>query len=145
LADSNQISDRESVLICVNLWFQTPRSKLTKVQAGEKLMNYFNHPKTRDFKELAPGVRARTFWGDNLMLAVVAFDPNAVVPLHKHPHEQAGTVLSGEVEFTIEGETRLLRSGDIYLIPSNVEHGAKAGPSPAEVLDIFNPVREDLK
>ena len=108
-------------------------------------MNYFNNPKTRDFKELAPGVRARTFWGDNLMLAVVTFDPNAEVPVHKHPHEQAGTVLSGEVEFTIEGESRLLRGGDIYLIPSNVEHSAKAGPSPAEVLDIFNPVREDLK
>lgn len=108
-------------------------------------MNYFNNPITRDSKELAPGVRARTFWGDNLMLAVVAFDPRAEVPLHKHPHEQAGTVLSGEVEFTIAGETQLLRRGDIYLIPSNVEHSAKAGPGPAEVLDIFNPVREDLK
>lgn len=108
-------------------------------------MRYFNHPKSRDTKELAPGVLARTFWGQDLMLASVTFEPDAQVPSHKHPHEQAGTVVSGEVEFIIGGESRFLKAGDIYLIPSNVEHSAKAGPSPAQVLDIFTPVREDLK
>lgn len=108
-------------------------------------MPYYHDPKNRQVKELAPGVRARTFWGENLMLAVVRFDPRAEVPAHKHPHEQAGTVLSGQVEFVIGEETRLLRAGDIYLIPSNIEHSAKAGPDPAEVLDVFNPVRNDLK
>jgi quercetin dioxygenase-like cupin family protein len=108
-------------------------------------MQYFNHPETRDTKELASGVLARTFWGQDLMLAAVTFEPNAQVPAHKHPHEQAGRVLSGEVEFIINGEKRRLKAGDIYLIPSNVEHSAKAGPSPAQVLDIFTPVREDLK
>lgn len=108
-------------------------------------MQYYHDPTAREIKQLAPGVRARTFWGENLMLAVVEFDPGAEVPSHKHPHEQAGTVLSGEVEFVIGGETRLLRAGDIYLIPSNIEHSAIAGPDPAEVLDVFNPVREDLK
>lgn len=108
-------------------------------------MQYYHDTRSREIKELAPGVRARTFWGENLMLAMVTFDPEAEVPGHKHPHEQAGTVLSGEVQFVIGGETRLLRAGDIYLIPSNIEHSAKAGPGPAEVLDVFNPVREDLK
>jgi quercetin dioxygenase-like cupin family protein len=108
-------------------------------------MQYYHDPTTREIRELAPGVRARTFWGENLMLAVVEFDPQAEVPAHKHPHEQAGTVLSGEVEFVINGEVRLLHAGDIYLIPSNIEHSAKAGPNPAEVLDVFNPVRNDLK
>lgn len=108
-------------------------------------MQYFNYPPSRDTKELAQGVLARTFWGEDLMLAAITFEPNAQVPSHKHPHEQAGTVLSGEVEFIIDGERSLLKAGDIYLIPSNVEHSAKAGPSPAQVLDIFTPVREDLK
>lgn len=108
-------------------------------------MQYYHDPKARETKQLAPGVRARTFWGDNIMLAAVEFDPGAQVPAHKHPHEQAGTVVSGEVEFIIDGETRLLRTGDIYFIPSNIEHSAKAGAHPAEVLDVFTPIRNDLK
>lgn len=108
-------------------------------------MKYYHDSDKRQTKELAPGVRARTFWGEALMLAVVTFDPNCAVPPHKHPHEQAGTVLSGEIEFVIAGETKLLHAGDVYLIPSQVEHSAKSGRDPAKVLDIFTPVREDLK
>ncbi len=108
-------------------------------------MEYYPDTKAREIKELAPGVLARTFWGVNLMLALVTLDPDAEVLSHKHPHEQAGIVLSGEVGFVIAGETRILRAGDVYLIPSNVEHSAKAGSNRAEVIDIFSPVREDLK
>ena len=107
-------------------------------------MTFYRNPKTRQIKELAPGVRARTFWGENLMLAVVEFDANAAVPPHKHPHEQAGTVLSGEIDFIIGGEAKTLSAGDIYLIPSDVEHSAKAGNEPVQVLDIFTPIRQDF-
>ncbi|HZD55335.1 MAG TPA: cupin domain-containing protein [Anaerolineales bacterium] len=108
-------------------------------------MDYYHDPDQRQTKELAPGVQARTFWGESLMLAVVTFDPNSTVPSHQHPHEQAGTVLSGEIEFVIAGERQRLRAGDVYLIPAQVEHSAKSGENPARVLDIFTPVREDLK
>jgi quercetin dioxygenase-like cupin family protein len=107
-------------------------------------MAYYHNPENRQFKELAPGVRARTFWGENLMLAVVEFDANASVPPHKHPHEQAGTVLTGEIVFVIDGESKTLSAGDLYLIPSEVEHSARAGDAPVQVLDIFTPVRQDL-
>lgn len=99
----------------------------------------------RQFKQLATGVRARTFWNDNIMLALVDFDPFSKVPVHSHPHDQAGIVLEGEIEFYIAGETKTLRSGQIYLIPGGVEHGASTSQSPAQVLDIFSPVRENLK
>lgn len=108
-------------------------------------MDYYHDPDQRQTKELAPGVQARTFWGEALMLAVVTFDPNSAVPPHQHPHEQAGMVLSGEIQFVIAGETKLLHAGDVYLIPGRVEHSAKSGKDPATVLDIFTPVREDLK
>jgi len=98
----------------------------------------------RKIKELAPGVRARSFWGDNLMLVLVNFDPHTSVPAHCHPHEQAGLVLNGELEFVIAGERRFLRTGDIYFIPSDIEHSAKTGPLPAQVMDIFTPLRQDL-
>ena len=93
--------------------------------------------------EIFPGCRIRTPYGQNLMLSYVEIDPGSVVPEHSHPHEQAGYVLSGSVRFTIGGETRVLRAGDMFLIPPNVPHTVSAVDGPARVLDVFSPVRED--
>lgn len=106
---------------------------------------YFYQPEERAYKELLTGVRARTFWGQNLMLAVVDLDANAHIPTHSHPHEQGGIVLEGEMEFTIAGETRLLKPGALYIIPGGVEHSVQVGPTPAQVMDIFSPVREEYQ
>ena len=51
----------------------------------------------------------------------------------------------GELEFVIGGEIRLLRPGDLYIIPGGVDHEVKVGGTPAKVLDIFSPVREEYK
>ncbi len=107
-------------------------------------MVYPNH-QNRPARELAPGVFARTFWGDKLMVVLVNFDAGAVVPMHSHPHEQAGLVLEGRLAFDIGGELKELTAGDLYLIPGYVEHTATALGGPARVLDIFHPVREEYK
>jgi len=108
-------------------------------------MKNFCDLESRQARELAPGVHARTFWGDKMLVAVVDLAPDAVVPLHAHPHEQAGTVLSGRLELTIGGEARWLEPGATYIIPGGVEHGAKTGDTPAKVMDVFSPVREDYQ
>jgi quercetin dioxygenase-like cupin family protein len=38
-----------------------------------------------------------------------------------------------------------LKTGDLYLIPANVEHSVKTNTDPVRILDIFSPVREDFK
>ncbi len=106
---------------------------------------HFHDPETRPEKELTTGVRARTFWGEKIMLVVVDLDANASVPSHSHPHEQAGMVLEGEIEFTIAGETRLVHTGDLYMLPGDVPHSVIVGPNPVRLLDIFTPVREEYK
>ena len=108
-------------------------------------MPYFCDLENREAKEIVPGVRIRTFWGDQMLLSSADIDANAGLPLHSHPHEQAGTVVSGEFELTIAGETRWLRSGDSFVIPGGVEHGGRAGDIPAKIVDVFSPVREDYK
>lgn len=106
---------------------------------------YFPDLEERAAKELAPGVLARTFWGDQMLMAMVDLAPGAVVPAHHHPHEQSGVVIEGEVEFTIGDETRVLRTGGVYLIPGDTPHGVTTGPAGAKVMDIFSPVREEYK
>ena len=94
--------------------------------------------------QLFPGCRIRTPYGQNLMLSYVEIDAGASVPPHHHPHEQAGMVLSGRLEFTIGSETRTVEAGAMFLIPPNTPHKVtNPGPGPALVLDVFSPIRED--
>jgi len=88
-------------------------------------------------------VRGRRIQGERLTLAVVELAPNAVVPEHRHEHEQLGMVIKGEVDFTLDGETRHLGPGGTWRILSNRPHNVNAGPDGAVVLDIFNPTRDD--
>jgi quercetin dioxygenase-like cupin family protein len=106
---------------------------------------YFHDPAGRQTKEIFPGATIRTFWGEEMLLGVADLAPNSVVPPHRHPQEQGGIVLEGEIEFCIGGETKLLRRGEIYVIPADVEHSARTGQDPVQVLDIFSPVRADWK
>ena len=106
---------------------------------------YFHDINNRPFRSTLPGVRIRTFWGEEMLLAVVNLDANTVLPAHNHAHEQSSYILEGEMEFTIADQTRLVKPGDIVIIPGYVEHSAKVGLVDAKVLDIFTPVREDLK
>jgi quercetin dioxygenase-like cupin family protein len=111
----------------------------------EAKVEYFCDLENREAKETVIGARIRTFWGNEMLLSIVDVDANTVVPVHDHPHEQAGTVISGEFEMTIGGETRWIKSGDTYIIPGGVAHGGRTGDTAARVLDIFSPVREDYQ
>ena len=106
---------------------------------------YFHDAKGREAKELAPGVTTKTFWGQNMLLSFVELEPDSEVPNHTHPHEQGGIMVEGEMEMEIAGEARLLKPGDMYIIPGNVEHKARAISGRAVALDIFSPVREEFK
>ena len=103
------------------------------------------NPVDRTPKELFPGARSRTFWGEKILLSYLDLAPGSFVPPHSHPHEQAGIVLAGDLEFTIGGETCMVKTGEIFIIPGGVEHSVKVGDAPARALDIFSPVREEYK
>ncbi len=57
------------------------------------------------------------------------------LPFHSHG-AQWGTVVEGEIELTIGGETKTYSPGDSYSIPAGVEHGAQI-KSGTRVIDVF--------
>ena len=99
-----------------------------------------NRPK----KELLPGLRVQSFWGEQMLAITVELDADTIVPEHSHPHEQVGTVIAGELSLTLDGETRRLQPGDVYIIPGDVPHSAEAHAD-TRLFELFSPVREEYK
>lgn len=95
-------------------------------------------------REIAPGFLARFIHSDRVTLARVEVKVGSTLPTHSHPHEQFTTVIAGELELTVAGETRVLRPGAVAAIPGGVPHSARAITN-CEVFDVFHPVREDYR
>jgi quercetin dioxygenase-like cupin family protein len=88
-------------------------------------------------------VRARRVQGERITLAIVELAPDAAVPEHHHAAEQLGIVLSGQMHFTVDGETKDLGPGGTWRILGDRPHDVVAGPDGAVVIDVFTPVRSD--
>ncbi|MEO5917946.1 MAG: cupin domain-containing protein [Candidatus Limnocylindrales bacterium] len=88
-------------------------------------------------------VRARRIQGEHITLAMVELEAGTAVPEHRHANEQLGMVLAGEVDFTLDGETRTLGPGGTWRILANLPHNVTAGPNGAVVIDVSTPVWSD--
>ncbi|MDD4052254.1 MAG: cupin domain-containing protein [candidate division Zixibacteria bacterium] len=93
---------------------------------------------------LAEGITARVVHASNMSIAHVRFVPGAVAPMHSHHHEQVDHVIEGERELTVDGDTRRLGRGQAMVLAPLVPHSAKA-VSACYLIDVFHPVREDMR
>ncbi|MCX7797388.1 MAG: cupin domain-containing protein [Melioribacter sp.] len=97
------------------------------------------------WENVGEGVRRKILAYDkDLMLTAVEFKKGAVGYLHKHPHKQVSYIVSGSFEVTINGEKKIQKAGDVYFIPSNIEHGVLALEDQSLLIDVFTPYREDF-
>jgi quercetin dioxygenase-like cupin family protein len=95
-------------------------------------------------KTLLPGFSGRLIHTEQLTLGYWNITKGSILPEHSHVHEQVTHVLSGQLELTIAGETKLLEPGTVAVIPSFAKHSAIA-ITDCVVTDVFTPVREDYK
>ncbi len=93
--------------------------------------------------ELAPGSDAQIVSAERMTLSFVSAKPDAVVPVHRHEHEQMVIVIDGSIDFVIEGKHYHVDKGDVIVLPSNTEHGAYFTER-AQVIDAFSPTRSDF-
>ena len=66
-------------------------------------------------------VQTAVVQSDAGLVAFFTFLKDMELPPHSHG-AQWGTVIEGEIEFTIGGETKTYRAGDSYSISAGVEH-----------------------
>ena len=96
-------------------------------------------------RNLADGLDSRIFPGENVMLSVVHIGPNKSGEIHSHPQEQWGFMLQGSGVRIQDGVEHQVKAGDFWQTPGHIEHGLRAGPDGAIVLDVFSPPRYEYR
>lgn len=83
-------------------------------------------------------------YGGGMMLVQFTFAGGVTAPLHSHPHEQVGYVVSGSIDLHMDGQPVVrLGPGGSYYVPPNVRHGIRT-LAPTVLIDCFTPIREDF-
>jgi quercetin dioxygenase-like cupin family protein len=94
--------------------------------------------------EFVPGLGFRPVLGQRAMANFVSFEPGTEAPRHVHEEEQIVIVLDGEFTFDLDGDVRVMKPGDVAVIPAWVPHGAWTTDSKCLEVDVFCPPRKSL-
>jgi quercetin dioxygenase-like cupin family protein len=95
--------------------------------------------------EMLPGIYRKTLvYNNNMMLCYFSLDKKSYIPLHAHKEHQIGYVIKGKLQFETEKGNFVVIAGDSYIFESNEKHGARILED-SEVIDVFNPSRDDYK
>ncbi|MDC1517433.1 cupin domain-containing protein [Cyclobacteriaceae bacterium] len=106
-------------------------------------MQIYNLEKIKVITPMA-GFSGRMVHTRDLTIVYWEIDKDSVLPLHKHLNTQTTHVVSGKLELSISGVTRVFNAGELVVIDSYEPHCGKA-LTPCSVIDTFAPVREDYK
>jgi quercetin dioxygenase-like cupin family protein len=89
------------------------------------------------------GVERKTLvFGKNTLLTEFRLEKGKMLPVHKHPYEQTGYLVSGHLILIIDGQRHDMTPGDSWSILGGVEHGAEVVENSVAV-EVFSPLRED--
>lgn len=97
----------------------------------------------KGFVVALPGITRKTLaYGEKTLMVEFHLAKGAVLPLHSHPYEQTGYLVSGRMVLTIAGEAKEVTPGDSWCIAENVLHGAEVSEN-VVAIEVFAPVRPD--
>jgi quercetin dioxygenase-like cupin family protein len=81
---------------------------------------------------------------EKVMLTYIIAQPGAVVPEHKHPHDQIGTCVQGEGVLTSGGKKFKTIPGASWCIPGGESHDwVNTSKEKTILIETFAPPRED--
>lgn len=124
--------------------FHDPETSLPAASAsatGEGTVQHLSF-NTMPVEAMSRHLSRQFITGERTMLARVLLKKGCIVPEHQHENEQLAYILEGALRFTIAGRERIVRAGEVLVIPSNIPHSAEALEDTID-LDIFTPPRAD--
>lgn len=95
-------------------------------------------------REVVPGFKGKFIHSQNVTIVHWAITAGSLLTEHNHPHEQITNLIDGELELTIEGITKIMRAGEVVVVPPDVKHKGTA-ITDCYVIDVFYPIREDYR
>jgi quercetin dioxygenase-like cupin family protein len=103
----------------------------------------FNKKDVSGYKDPLEKIKMKTLvYGEKTLLTEFKLEKGAVLPRHKHPHEQTGYLVSGRMDLTIGDATHHVWPGDSWCIPGSIDHNAVARED-SVAIEVFSPVREE--
>jgi quercetin dioxygenase-like cupin family protein len=96
------------------------------------------------WEDVGEGVRRQVLGFDaQLMMVRVEFDKGSIGSVHRHAHRQVTYVTDGVFEVQVGEKKRVLKRGDCFFIPPDIDHGVIALER-GTLIDVFTPFREDF-
>ena len=97
-----------------------------------------------EWEQINAGMRRQILgYDDKIMMVKIEFLAGGEGAEHSHIHSQTSYVVSGEFEFNIDSEKRIVKAGDGLYMEPNVLHGVKCLEA-GVLIDTFSPVRTDF-
>ena len=95
------------------------------------------------YQEILKGVMLKTLvYGEKTLMASINLAKGAIIPQHQHLHEQSGFLISGRLDFVINGDHFIAEPGDSWTFLADIPHGVEALVD-SRIIEVFSPVRED--
>ena len=94
-------------------------------------------------REPRPGFAGRFFHSENMTFAYYTIAAGSAVHPHSHHNDEVWHVLSGELEVRLADEVRVLRAGEVAVVPPDMEHPARA-LTDCRALVVDHPTRDSI-
>lgn len=94
--------------------------------------------------ERLPGWSGRYFHSANMTFAHYDFKRGASIHEHFHPQEEVYEVIEGELELTVDDETKIARPRFVAIVPSNAKHSVKALTDGRAII-VDSPARREVE
>ena len=102
-----------------------------------------NRNSKENYHDLIDGVSIKTLvHGEKTLLTEFVMIGGSLLPLHNHPYEQTGYMVSGKILLQIGTEKFEMKKGDSWCIPENVPHKAEVLEN-SIAIEVFSPPRAD--
>ena len=93
--------------------------------------------------ELSPGIKLHLVSTERLSVVFATMEPNAQVPIHHHEGEQITIIVDGTCDQIVDGKLYHLEKGDVFIAPSNSEHGTYVSEKGCQTIEALSPPRHD--